>query len=210
LLSAREIYLPLIFSMIKNGKEGTIMQITMNIEAGQIGDTVIELFRNLSQDKKEELALQILREWLKAPEFFETPNYEQLVIDEFRSGKRGNGAYDAKYNKDTPEEMIRSDYKFRDAVKGYKNSKQVMVEEIKNSIIAYYKQELSKEIATSETIEKIKKETFEIIAKDFPQLIYQTMLSVFVGNLHGLGNQINETHMRQWNIESMLNQALNK
>ena len=186
------------------------MQITMNIEAGQIGDTVIELFRNLSQDKKEELALQILREWLKAPEFFETPNYEQLVIDEFRSGKRGNGAYDAKYNKDTPEEMIRSDYKFRDAVKGYKNSKQVMVEEIKNSIIAYYKQELSKEIATSETIEKIKKETFEIIAKDFPQLIYQTMLSVFVGNLHGLGNQINETHMRQWNIESMLNQALNK
>lgn len=40
------------------------MEVTLNIEANQIGDTVIDLFKNLSDEKKEELASKVVKQYL--------------------------------------------------------------------------------------------------------------------------------------------------
>jgi hypothetical protein len=40
------------------------MEVKINIEANQIGDTVIDLFTNLSDEKKEELASQVVKQYL--------------------------------------------------------------------------------------------------------------------------------------------------
>jgi hypothetical protein len=40
------------------------MQVTINIDANQIGETVVDLFKNLSQEKKEELAKEVVKKYL--------------------------------------------------------------------------------------------------------------------------------------------------
>lgn len=40
------------------------MEVKINIESNQISDTVIDLFKNLSPEKKEELAAEIVKKYL--------------------------------------------------------------------------------------------------------------------------------------------------
>lgn len=40
------------------------MEVKINIEAEQIGETVIDLFKNLSEEKKEELAKDVVKSYL--------------------------------------------------------------------------------------------------------------------------------------------------
>lgn len=172
------------------------MEVKINIESGQIGDTVIDLFKNLSDDKKEELALTILKEWLQSPEFFETKNKEQLVIEEFKSGKRSSYSSWDKYNADTTDDVIKRDYNYQKALNEYRTSKQILVEDIKNEIVNYYKKYISDELINNEKIQKIKQETFDEIQKQFPQIIMQTMMNVFSSNLISLQSQISNSAMQ--------------
>jgi len=40
------------------------MEVKLNIESNQIGETVIDLFKNLSPEKKEELATEVVKSYL--------------------------------------------------------------------------------------------------------------------------------------------------
>jgi SOS response regulatory protein OraA/RecX len=40
------------------------MEIKLNIETSQLGDTVVDLFKNLSDEKKEELASEVIKQYL--------------------------------------------------------------------------------------------------------------------------------------------------
>jgi hypothetical protein len=169
------------------------MEVKLTIDAGQLGDTVIDLFKNLSPEKKEQLTLDIMREWLKSPEFIETKNMEQLVIDEFRNGKRKPwGSYE-KYDNTTPEKIIRADYKFKEAVEQYRTSKQIMVEELKQEIIKYYKKELSNQIKESDLINKGLNELYPELIKIFPELVIKSLIEVFAMQLTNLQGSIQQS-----------------
>ena len=159
------------------------MQVTLNIEPGMLGETVIDLFQNLSKKKKEELALTILREWLVSPELFETPNHEAILIEEFRTGKRQPSWSSTKYNKDTPAEEIQRDYKYKELLEEYQTSKQVMAEKIKKEIIEYYTKHLAEEIKKSPEIIKLRDDLYNTMVEQFPSIMYDTMVRVLVSNL---------------------------
>jgi molybdopterin converting factor small subunit len=40
------------------------MEVKINIESNQIGETVVDLFKNLSEEKKEELASEVVKNYL--------------------------------------------------------------------------------------------------------------------------------------------------
>lgn len=183
------------------------MEVKINIEAGQIGDTVIDLFKNIPSEKKEELALSILKEWLQSPEFFETKNKEQLLVDEFRNGSRKSHWSSTKYDENTPEHTIKSDYAFQEAIKTYKTSKQILVEDVKNEIISYYKKYITEQIANHELINQIKEETYKEIASRFPEIITQIMISVFSSNLSQLSYQIQDAS-RKSDVATSMTQTI--
>ena len=169
------------------------MQITINIEPGQMGETVLDIFQNLNSDEKRELAMQIMREWLQSPEFFETRNYEQIVIDEYRKGliKPYSGRYERFYE-DTPEEVIRMDYNFRKELEKYRTSKQDMVATIKEEITKYYKEQISSEIRHDQQIKKIKDDIIDDIKDNFPSIAQHAMVATiaaeFSNHSYNLGN----------------------
>jgi hypothetical protein len=186
------------------------MEVKIQIESGQIGDTVIDLFKNLKPEKKEELALSILKEWLQNPEFFETKNKEQLVIEEFRKGIRKPRYSYKNFDENTPEYEIKNNSDFQDAINNYKTSKQILVEDIKNEIIKYYKEYLTKELKENESINKIKEETFKEIAQMFPTIIAQTLINVFSTNLLNMQNTIQETAIRTYTNMAMTENIMQK
>ena len=186
------------------------MEVKINIEASQIGSTVIALFKNLSNEKKEELALSVMKEWLQSPEFFETKNKEQLLVEEFRNGIRQPFWSSNKYNEETSEHIIKSDENYKRALKSYKTSKQILVEDIKNEIVSYYKKYITEQIADHELINKIKEETYKEIASMFPAIITEVMISVFSNNLANLQYQIQDASMKSNVAENMAKNILSK
>ena len=186
------------------------MEVKINIEAGQIGDTVIDLFKNIPSEKKEELALSSMKEWLQSPEFFETKNKEQLLIEEFRNGTRKSYWSSNKFDENTPEYQIKNDKNYEDAIKSYRTSKQILVEDIKNEIITYYKKYISEQITNHELINQIKEETYKEIAIMFPTIISQVMINVFSGNLTNLQYQIQDSAMKSNIAEEMTKNIIQK
>lgn len=171
------------------------MEVKINIEPGQIGDTAIELFKNLTPEKKEDLALEILREWLLDPCFLETRNRETLLVEEFRSGAR-RPQWGEKFNSETPEQQIKRDSNYQKALSEYKTSKQILVEDIKVEVIGYYKKYIAEEIMQSEIINKAKEEAMQEVANLFPSIISEVLVQVFSNELGVLKDRIHQTYIQ--------------
>lgn len=185
------------------------MEVKINIETGQLGDTVIELFKNLTQEKKEELALQILKEWLQSPESFETRAKEEVLIEEFRSGKRKPQWGSDKFDYETPELRIKNDTAYQNALKEYKNSKQIMMEEIKNEIVNYYKNFIEVELKQNEIINKVMQDTINEITNTFPEIINKVLIDSFAQNLVSLKNSIYTNYNQNAILEGQINMLKN-
>lgn len=181
------------------------MEVKINIESNQIGDTVIDLFKNLTPEKKEELALSVLKEWLQAPDFFETKNKETLLVEEFRDGKRRPYWSSEKYNHETSEHKIKSDTNFQNAIKDYKNSKQIMMEEIKKEIVQHYMKYVEEELKQNEIVNKIKEDTFNELIDKFPEIISKVLIETFSQNLVGLKDMIINNYHKSSMLEAQIN-----
>lgn len=166
------------------------MQVTLNIESGQLGETVIDLFKNLTAEKKEELALAVLREWLKDPEFIETRTRDAVLIDEFRTGKRQPSWSYNKYDQDTPEEKIRRDENFQNAMKQYKSSKALLIEDIKAEVVEYYKKHICAQLEQTDAINKARDEAMQIIKWEMPQIVNKALVNMFSQSLANMQSNL--------------------
>lgn len=186
------------------------MEVKINIESNQIGDTVIDLFKNLTPEKKEDLALQVLKEWLVDPSFLEVRNKETLLIEEYREGKRSFGYGHKKVTPETTDNEIRNDYDFKKELENYKNSKQILIEDLKKEVIDYYKKYIADELKQNETVNKAKEETLQEITKLFPSIISQVLIQVLSDELGLLKNQIQQTYMSNNMNTNMIDILRNK
>jgi len=173
------------------------MQVTLNIDASHIGETVLDLFTNLSAEKKEELALSVMREWLQDPSFLETKNKEQLIIEAFRNKEIdpywGNSS--KKYDQTTSEDEIRKDYNFEKEVRNYKTSKQILIEEVRQEVVEYYKKYMLEEIQSNPTILKNRDEIIDAVQKAMPEIIIQVLVTLFTNSLAALKMDISTAVM---------------
>lgn len=180
------------------------MQVTINIDSTNVGETLLDLFKNLSSEKKEELALSVMKEWLQSPEFFEERNKEQIIIDEFKKGIRQPYYYGSKYDENTPDETIMRDEKFKKALETYRNSKQIFVEDIKNEIVSYYKKYIKEQIIDNDRLNKIKEESYNEVAKQFPSIVIECMMLAFISNIKDLQGLIFNSANRSLMNDSMI------
>jgi hypothetical protein len=186
------------------------MKIELNIEPSQIGETVIDVFKTLTPEDKKEMAIQIMREWLKEPSLFESCNFEQQLIHEYRTGiRKPNSTYD-KFDENTPESTIRNDYYFKKSVEEYKTSKQGLVEATKREMLVYYNEEIAKELKLDVTINKIKEETYKELTANFPRIITEVLIMAFSSNLANMQHQIQDMTMKSYNVNSFIDQVRGK
>jgi len=160
------------------------MKIELNIEAGQLGETVIDIFKNLTKKQKETIALEVLKEWLKEPSLFENPNFEKLLIEEYREGKRRPTW--GILNKDSTDSEIQNNSSFKTDLRDFKTSKQAMVLNFKDEVVNFYKNTICSEIEKDPNIQRIKDEAYAELIKCYPDIIKQAFINIYTSNLSNL------------------------
>jgi hypothetical protein len=165
-----------------------MINITLQIDPSQLGETVLDVFNNLSTEKREEIAYGVLDGWMKDPATVEYSNYREQLIHEYRTGKRK--PYWSFGNTSSIEDIIKDDNFIKD-LSEFKDTKQGMIEEIRLQMKQYFQKEISKKLESDPMITEIINATYVEIQKRLPELIMKTLMLSFNNNINHLQDSIN-------------------
>ena len=119
------------------------MQVTLNIEANQLNDTVIDLFKNLNTEQKTKLASQVVSNWFTEGNMVEVLANHDRVVDELRTGAHNSRNYPDKVEYD---KMSESDYKYqnklKELTKDFKNIRATVTEEVRTKLTPLMKTQI--------------------------------------------------------------------
>lgn len=134
------------------------MEIKINIETEQLGSTVIDLFKNLSEEKKEELASEVVKKYL--------------------------------------EERVNQRV-------GWGNT---LIQDINTRIDNY----LAEDLKNNEKFQESKGKCIELLIEHLPEIITKAMTIAVANQLGTLQYQLQETVMKNMNIDGRLNEVRNR
>jgi len=161
------------------------MEVTLKIEAHQLSDTVIDLFKTLTTEQRMELARSTLEKWFLEPYGAERLAYSQKVMQELRSKHVRvylNGCYGSEMYFDDPkvtDEQLFSSSEYRDRMTKFRSSREEMVTSIVEAAVAHYKAQVEELVKNDPTLttgfEKVK----EHITATFPHMMQAALVSWF-------------------------------
>ena len=89
------------------------MEIKLNIEASQMGETVVDLFNSISAKEKKTIAKQIMKSWLEEPYQIETNAHRAEALKQIMAGS----SWDIAELKNLSEEKQLMHYKVTQKIK---------------------------------------------------------------------------------------------
>lgn len=173
------------------------MQVTLNIEAGQLGDTIVDLFKNLSEKQREALALNVMKKWVKEPMSVERSLFKEELLRKYR-GKTDH--YGTKRHKTDDE--IERDYNFTNELDRHKTSKELMIREVTDQLNKFFKDKVEEVVKDSERVNHALELALDQAKADFPILIQKAMTSWFAEHIHSIAanaanSALNQQHTQQ-------------
>jgi uncharacterized protein YecT (DUF1311 family) len=182
------------------------MQITLNIEANQLGDTVLDLFKNLTEEQKKEIATEILTNWLKNPRDIELKANTKEIVEKVR--KKNWQMKELSY-----DEIIKSAF-FEEESKKFKTSKNKMVEEIVEKTLDFYKEEIKDMVEKDEMINKVKNEVLSHIKDNFRTYVHDAMIAWFCQGMNqvtqGVSQALHNSGSNMENVQAIIEHLNNK
>ncbi len=182
------------------------MKIELNIEASQLGDTVIDVFKNLTKKEKKDLAEKVLLQWLSEPYDVERNIAATATIEKIK--RVGDTIYvDGHKNPNSlTDDQIKSSREFKEQVGDFKSSRDIMIAEITEEAIKHYKEMIPEEIKNDKQLEKIMNETMKVIKTDFPKFVHDAMIAWFAHNMTSMASGISAALTQSSNSEEMAKQ----
>jgi len=189
------------------------MQVVINIDSANFGSTVEDLFKSLTTEQKGEIAKDLIVKWLSEPSGFERAAYEQSLIDQVKAGtiKIGSSYDNVDWTKKDDNE-IRGSYQFNDKMKGYKSSRERMIEDITSAASRTFSENITTLVKEDEQLKQKWEIVKEEIAKNFPAMVQSAMISYFIGNMqeiqtsmYNLRTNVDSLNYFKDNIQQKLN-----
>lgn len=185
------------------------MQVTLNIDSANLGETVVDLFKNLTPEKKEALAADVLQRWFNEPYDVEHKAFETKVKQEALTYFQNQGDSWDKRNYGTLETVTNSS-RYREAMAKFRSSKQIMVEETVKQLVETYRTQITETIKTDPQIQEMMKLTIEGIKKDFPAFVHDAMMYWFTQNMQTAITTSNIALAQSRNVEEAMKQISQK
>jgi hypothetical protein len=160
------------------------MQITMNIDASQMSENLVDILKTLTENQRKEIAKETLLAWLKEPNDKEHSAYSREIINTIRADR-----WNEKYKTCSDLEIMET-YDYKQKIKNFPTTKEIMVKTITQETIKFYQEEISKFIKKDETVRTILEITLAKIKDDFPKYIHDTLVHHFATELSALGPKI--------------------
>lgn len=155
------------------------MQITINLEAGQVGETLGQTLSTLTEDQKQAVALEALKNWLKDPYQTERLAYSQSVIRELRED-----TFHGSDLKNKTDEEVMKHYRFNERMHKFITTKETMIRSITSEVIAYQKEQIREEIKNDPTMNQVMEATMLNIKENFGKFVHDAMIAWFCQNMH--------------------------
>jgi hypothetical protein len=147
------------------------MQVTLDIDPSQLSIGVLEILRGLTQEKKNEIAADVVRDWLSTTSVEEKKIYENELI---RTMMKSKGK---------TEEQIRDDYNFRENMRKFTPVRERMIKLIIEEGVVAFKNIISLEIGANEYLQKVFKECLESVKYNMPSYVQQAIIKWFCDNM---------------------------
>jgi hypothetical protein len=147
------------------------MKIELDVDPGQLGKSLTDILGALSADEKKALATRTMESWLRAPEDVERITRDRWAIERVREETKGN-----HYYKDQTDEQIRREHRYESMMRGWRSSKEEMVDGITRQVIEFYKAEVKQAVETDPRIQAMKAEVVKVMLETFPKLAYDAMV----------------------------------
>jgi hypothetical protein len=166
------------------------MEVTLKIEASQLGETVVDLFKNLGEDQKKAIAIDILTKWLIEPYEIERLANNERVLSEMRANNCEVCVnYNRKRANDCTDNEIKTSSEFKSKICNFKSSREIMINQITNEVTSYFKNSIQEQVKTDEQFDNLRKELYDFIANNFLMMIKEAAVSWFTGNMNFISQQ---------------------
>jgi len=185
------------------------MKVILDIDSSQLGDTVIDLFQNLTKAQKEKIAGQILKEHLKEPYQAERDAYEQETLRKYRKEMKYETSFGKRIEELTDDEL-RDNYQFKDRMKRFVSTKEEMVRQVTQETIDFYQERvrdyIEKDSKVKETFAKILKE----VEVGFPDYVRNAMSGWFASQMNKVFVNIEDEYTESSAMKTQINELSEK
>jgi hypothetical protein len=154
------------------------MKIELEVDPTDLAKSLKEILDTLPPADRLELARKAMESWLRDPIDAERRAKERWAIDKIKADS-GNG-----YGSVKNDEEARRDWRFNDLMKGFKSTKEQMIETITQEISANYKAQVKNVIESDPRIQVMKDEVVKIVKETFPAMVHDAMVTFMSSNMH--------------------------
>jgi O6-methylguanine-DNA--protein-cysteine methyltransferase len=169
------------------------MQIVLNIDQTNIGETVEEIFRSLSDEDKKEVAKQVMLETLRKPSEVERINFENELI---KSLIKADG-----YPK--TEKDARDSYAFTERRSKFKTSSERMIESISAGALVHYKELAASLVKEDPVLSDAISKMLETFKTEFPNMVQLAMSAYFASQMQGIASALLTSSTTQYSVQDL-------
>jgi len=148
------------------------MEVTINLDASQLGDKIEKVFDSLSPEQNEKIAMQVLTKFLEEPTYAEREIFSSKLITQIRASE--------SYHKNSDDNQIKGSYQYSDGMKKFVSMKEKMVEKITSTAMDHFVKRMNGLIESDEELKQIFEANKAEIKESFPQFIQAAMTTWFV------------------------------
>lgn len=153
------------------------MKIEINLDSNNIGDTVLDIFKNLKEEDKHQIALQILKNYILEDPAVERSIEEGKILQQLKSDP---------YNKNKSDAEIRNGYDFGQKSRNIILSKETMIKALTQEAINTYKQEVINLVREDKILEAAYDNIRKEIIADYPNMVKETMMKIVSDSFSGM------------------------
>jgi len=152
------------------------MDVTLKIEAHQLGDTIVDMFKSLSAKQKKSLAVEVMRKWLEEPYAEERRAYEESVLTDMRARDASLSSWgsDKRASKATDDE-IRASSTYQGRMREYRSSREQMVSMIVEESVRTFKESVTQMVNEDEQLKESYERVRRLIEGKFPAMVQSAM-----------------------------------
>jgi len=183
------------------------MEVTLKIESHQLGETVVDLFKSLTKEQREQIARDTLAKWFTDPYELERAAFEARVIAELRTRHtKIGGYYSDKYFDDQgiSDSQIRSTDEYRDQMRKYRSSREVMISTAVDEAVKQYKESVVQLVKEDPKLTAAYEAVKAKIEGAFPKMVQTALIAWFAQNLSRAVLDVpNDTYNMQIEIDGI-------
>ena len=160
------------------------MQVTLNVDTEGLGGSVSEVFKSLTEDQRQDLCLTIMREVLTKPSTLERKLKEQQVIEDLIAKYSSASNWERISN----ESDARSSTKFRDIMRDWKSSSEVLMQMITTEAVKSWKENITTLVTSDPQLTEMYAAQKKIFVEQFPEIMKGVMAAYFASQMNSIGS----------------------